>query len=455
MSARILVVDDTPLNVKLLSAKLAKDYYSVSTASSGPEALEAVKRDMPDIILLDIMMPGMDGFEVCTILRADPATKHIPIIMLTALSDVSDRVRGLECGADDFLTKPFNDVTLFARVRSLLRLKMMMDEWRMREATLSSMDDEEKEHTEDELPHGKVLLLEDLDADRQTIESALQGTASEVTPVTSLDETLPKAQSGSYDLLIISIDLSSSDGLYICGQIRAQESTRALPILLLANGDEIEQVAKGLDLGANDYILRPIERTELVARVRTQFKQKQHHDRLKKKLEESLSLALVDPLTGAYNRRYLDIHLPALFTRCKSTKRPLGVISLDLDHFKAVNDTHGHSAGDIVLTETINRLQVNLRASDLIVRMGGEEFSIFIPDQERETVHAAAERLRLAICQTPYEINKEGQKIDITSSFGVAVINHESDESPQKLLDRADAALYRAKETGRNKVVSE
>jgi len=122
-------------NVKLLAAKLAREYFDVITAYNGVQALELVRRESPDIVLLDVMMPGMDGFEVCQRIRSDPLTMHIPIVMVTALSDVADRVRGLEAGADDFLTKPVNDIALFARVRSLVRLKMIMDEWRLRETT--------------------------------------------------------------------------------------------------------------------------------------------------------------------------------------------------------------------------------------------------------------------------------------------------------------------------------
>ncbi|MGE0108327.1 MAG: PleD family two-component system response regulator [Bdellovibrionales bacterium] len=455
MSARILVVDDTPLNVKLLAAKLAKDYYVVDTAASGPEAFEVIQKDMPDIILLDIMMPGMDGFEVCKKLKSDKTTAHIPVIMITALSDVKDRVYGLECGADDFLTKPFNDTALFARVRSSLRLKMMRDEWRLRLATLAGFGAVEDDYNDATPRQGRVLLLEELESDRKVIEEALRGVASEVVLATTADDLARQASSGSFDLLLISLDLPVGEGLSLCGRIRAQESTRNIPVLLLANDEEVEQVAKGLDLGANDYLLRPIERSELVARVRTQFQQKQHYDRLKQKLEQNLSLALIDPLTGAYNRRYLDMHLPALFARCSQGKRPLSVVSLDLDHFKAVNDTHGHAAGDVVLKETVNRLQTNLRASDLVVRMGGEEFSIILPETELEIARMAAERLRLAIAQTPIVVNEGGLTIDVSASFGVAAINHESNESAQKILDRADAALYRAKETGRNKVVIE
>src|SRR5580693_3690359 len=133
MTARVLVVDDVELNVKLLEAKLSSEYFQVIPAFNGPTALELADRELPDIILLDVMMPRMDGFEVCRRLKASPRTTDIPVVMVTALSDIADRLRGLEAGADDFLTKPVNDIALFARVRSLVRLKRMMEELRLRE----------------------------------------------------------------------------------------------------------------------------------------------------------------------------------------------------------------------------------------------------------------------------------------------------------------------------------
>ena len=130
MTARVLVVDDILANVRLLEAKLAAEYFDVVTAMNGADALEAVQRTKPDIVLLDVMMPGIDGIEVCRRIKANPATQHIPVIMVTALDQPEDRVRGLEAGADDFLTKPVNDVALFCRVKSLVRLKMLTDELR-------------------------------------------------------------------------------------------------------------------------------------------------------------------------------------------------------------------------------------------------------------------------------------------------------------------------------------
>jgi two-component system cell cycle response regulator len=455
MTARILVVDDNPLNVKLLAAKLTRDYYDVLTAENGAIALKMTAEEQPDLILLDIMMPEIDGFEVCQRLKADPATRHIPVVMVTALSDVADRVRGIEAGADDFLTKPINDVALMARVRSLLRLKRIMDEWRLREDTaemfaipLAVGDDAYDEKG------GQILLLEDNANERKAVEAGLASIKLTVTAVESAAEAMTEAQKGAYDLVMTSLDLQREDGLHLCGQMRAREGTRTLPILLMANANDIDLVAKGLDLGANDYLLRPLEGSELIARVRTQLRQKHHYDRLRKNYEQSLAMALVDPLTGAFNRRYLDIHLPRLFARCKVAQKPVSILYLDIDHFKQINDTYGHPAGDAVLKEVVARVMQNLRPQDLIVRLGGEEFAAVLPEIEHQTAMNVGERLRASIAAQPFP-SADGIMIPVTISIGVASAENELGEAPTRVLGRADDALLKAKQTGRNKVVGE
>src|SRR5215207_5301755 len=160
MSARILVVDDIPANVKLLEARLSAEYFDVMTASNGKQALEIAARAECDIVLLDVMMPDMDGFEVCRRLKSDPATHFIPVVMVTALDSPSDRVRGLEAGADDFLTKPVSDVVLIARDRKSTRLKMMTDELRMRAITSLEIGMEAPAVT-DTGKDGRILLVDD------------------------------------------------------------------------------------------------------------------------------------------------------------------------------------------------------------------------------------------------------------------------------------------------------
>ncbi|MQP65449.1 PleD family two-component system response regulator [Niveispirillum sp. SYP-B3756] len=460
MSARVLVVDDVLPNVKLLAAKLTREYFDVVTANSGPEALERIKAHQPDIVLLDVMMPGMDGFEVCERIRADPATMHIPVIMVTALSDVSDRVRGLEAGADDFLTKPVNDVALFARVRSLVRLKMMMDEWRLRESTsgqlgmLVSTDSVQNQTAE----AARVLVVEDSAIDLDKIDETLARDRDDLTDTDSCTAGLELALNEEFDLIIVSLTLMREDGLRLCSQLRSQERSRQIPILLMADETDMDRVAKGLELGANDYLIKPIDRNELLARARTQIRRKRYQDRLRANYEQSLSMALTDSLTGLFNRRYLSAHLPRLLDRSGGNAKPVSALMFDIDHFKVVNDSWGHGVGDEVLKEVAGRASRNLRNFDLVARLGGEEFVVIMPDTDMTQATLVAERLRKRIAETSFDVAAPVQKIDVTISIGVAVTDGRQDadgktESGDQLLRRADMALYQAKRSGRNRVV--
>src|SRR5215813_7586812 len=232
MSARVLVVDDVPANAKLLEARLTAEYFDVVTAASGPEALAICERAQCDIVLLDVMMPEMDGFEVCRRLKAGPKTHHIPVVMVTALDQPSDRVRGLEAGADDFLTKPVSDIALVARVRSLTRLKLVTDELRMRAATSKEIgiQDPLLASLTDSGRHGKVLIVDDRRSSYERIAAALSGEHT-VDVETNPHEALFHAADGGYDLLIVSLNLDGFDALRLCSQVRSLERTRNLPIL--------------------------------------------------------------------------------------------------------------------------------------------------------------------------------------------------------------------------------
>src|SRR6185312_10697080 len=252
MSARILVVDDVTVNVRLLEAKLASEYFNVLTAFNGEKALEVAKAERPDLVLLDVMMPGMDGFEVCKRLKADPVTAEIPVVMVTALSDVSDRVKGLEAGADDFLTKPVNDVALFASVRSLVRLKRMMEEWRLREEVCGKLAVSAQGIDEDASP-ARILVLEDNRLAAARITETLTPMAREIVQVATCKEALARLDA-SIELVIAGMNVADGDPLRLVSHSRASEQTRQIPILLVADPAELSRLAKGLDLGANDYI---------------------------------------------------------------------------------------------------------------------------------------------------------------------------------------------------------
>lgn len=455
MTARVLVVDDILPNVKVLSAKLQSEYYEVLQAFNGPEALDKIEAEMPDIILLDVMMPGMDGFEVCERIKTNPVTMHIPVVMVTALSDITDRVRGLEAGADDFLTKPVNDLALFSRVRSLVRLKMVIDEWRMRESTSDQLGVIQATSLLEisNLAGSRVLVVDDLPVEAQKFSQVLENDGYVPTMVANGAEALVAAGREEFDLIVISLTLNNEDGLRLCSQFRSQEKTRQTPILLVDDNNDFKRTVKGLDLGANDYILRPFDRQELLARCRSQLKRKRFQDKLRSNYETSLSMALVDSLTGMYNRRYLTAHLERLLKqRQTEARKPISAMFFDIDRFKKINDTYGHPVGDEVLIEFSKRLVRGVRAIDLVARLGGEEFVVIMPDSSIDQARIVAERLRESVASVQFDVEKGAKKIDVTTSIGVA--EAKDSENGDDFLKRADDALFQAKEGGRNRVVT-
>lgn len=453
MTARILIVDDLLPNIKLLEARLSAEYFDVISATSGEEALTLCREDRCDIILLDVMMPEMDGFEVCRRLKADPATTHIPVIMVTALDQPADRLRGLDAGADDFLTKPVDEIALIARVRSLARLKVMLDELRARADTSASLGllEPSARTPVDAGENGRILLVEDRASSAERVVSALRG-LHEVAVEADPQEALFRAAEGDYDVLAISLDLAEFDALRLCSQIRSLERTRPLPILLIAELDERARILRGLDLGVNDYIVRPIDRNELIARVRSQLRRKRYADSLRSNVQAAIELAAVDALTGLNNRRYLETHLASLLDQAAHKGRALTLMILDIDHFKSVNDTHGHDAGDEVLKHFAQRVKRVVRSADLICRMGGEEFVIVMPDTPLTVATKVAERVRAAIQCEPFRIDQSGRTIPVTTSIGIA--ERGRDANADALMRRADKALYESKSAGRNRVTT-
>ncbi|KQZ13485.1 MULTISPECIES: PleD family two-component system response regulator [unclassified Mesorhizobium] len=454
MTARILVVDDVPANVRLLEVRLLAEYFEVLTASNGPDAIETCENGKVDVVLLDVMMPDMDGFEVCRRLKRDPATAHIPVVMVTALDQVSDRVRGLEAGADDFLTKPVNDLQLMTRVKSLVRLKTLTDELRLRASTTRNIGIEEllsrTFNAEETTP--KVLLIDERKSSFERIRKIL-GPTAEIDVATDPHAGFFQAAENAYECVLISTGFADFDPLRLCSQLRSLDRTRFLPIILLADEGEEERIIRGLELGINDYLTRPIDPHELTARLRTQVRRKRYNDQLRASVTQTIEMAVTDGLTGLHNRRYLDSHLQTLFERAVARRRPLSVMITDIDRFKSVNDTHGHDGGDDVLREFARRLRKNVRGIDLACRFGGEEFVVVMPDTEGHVAEKVAERIRAEIAKEQFAIGHDGKTIAVTVSVGVSSLLKGLD-SVEAMMKRADLALYEAKSGGRNRVVA-
>ncbi|MBU6499171.1 MAG: PleD family two-component system response regulator [Rhodospirillales bacterium] len=447
MTARILIVDDVPANTSLLEAKLGAEYYQVATAQDGRAALALADEWQPDLILLDVMMPEMDGFETCRRLKENPRTLHIPVVMVTALSDPQERLHGLEVGADDFLTKPVDYDTLLARLKSLIRLKRLLDEWRVRGETARALGLTGESYGPPSVAGARALVVDDWDSSAQALqdilarEGILTGRASRESEALQLTAAMP------FDLVVLSLSMAGEDALRLASRLRAADGTHDIPMLLIAEPEQKSRILRGFDLGANDWLLRPVDENELRARARNQIRRKFYQDRLRADLGHALEMALTDPLTGFYNQRYLMRHLGSLIAA--GQPNGIAVMMIDVDHFKEINDRWGHQTGDEALRAIADTLRRRIRVFDSIARYGGEEFVVVMPGTGAQEAYIAAERLREAIVETVFS-PEPGLAHPITVSIGVAC-SHGTPTTAERLLHLADQALYEAKRCGRNR----
>jgi len=339
-------------------------------------------------------------------------------------------------------------------VRSLTRLKMMTDELRARHATGKDLGVVGNIDPDVQSGQARIFLIDDNEDQAQRLIAAFEGAPHQIIVEADPEVALSRARTGDCDLIMINMSLEAMDPLRLCSSIRSFEETRLTPVLAIVRQGDTRKLVRALDIGVNDYVTRPVDRNELTARVATQLRRKRYVDQLRSSFQVSLEMAVTDQLTGLYNRRYLASHLSAMFDRAFWTGRPLAVMVLDIDHFKAINDTYGHDAGDKVLKEFAERISNSVRGIDLACRYGGEEFLVAMPDTDLAFASVVAERLRQEISELKFHLHAGREALTVTVSIGLASTeNGPEDDSAQKLIKRADEALYEAKTNGRNRVI--
>lgn len=450
MSRKILIVDDVSTNRLVLKVKLSSAHYDVLSASSGEEALRLCQKEQPDLVLMDVVMPGMSGVDTCREIKATPAISDIPVILFTALDDHDTRLSGLRAGADDFLAKPIDDVALLARVRSLLRSRDQIRELRLREATCAELG--YAENAEPAHVAGEIVLVSPSPENsfrwRQKLSSVVD---HKIRIQNSADALSATNYQVSPDLFVLAIDLDQhNEGLRLMAELRCRDVTRhAAFIIMLPTGDS-ERAATALDLGAWDICYDPFIPGEIAMRIKAQLARKSRADRLRDTLDDTLRLALVDPLTGLYNRRYGLHHLRRIARDCQTHGQSAAVIMVDIDRFKEVNDSHGHQVGDKVLAAIANMMRHRIRRQDLVCRVGGEEFLIVLPDACLKQARKVAERLRQGACEVTLT-TRENDLLTVTLSLGIADLGSFAFDVDRALM-AVDDALYDAKNKGRNRV---
>jgi len=494
----ILVVDDEPKNRELIRAHLMPHHYKIIGAVDGEDAINKTKEFAPDLILLDVMMPNKNGFEVCRILKARLETLFVPIIMVTALSGREDRIKGIEAGADDFLSKPINAQELVARVKSLLRIKTQRDEItrtnrKLAEAQNASLLRIKTQRDEIELANRQMTDL----------AAQLEPHNREVTLLSEMSEQLhicltTEEASSVIKQFVIKLFPNESGVLYIIndsrnfleamvtwgelaiepvfspddcwalrrGQINMVGASHSGVLCLECVVPEIfsyymclPMMAQGETVGilnirhvknpANNDQARYFEaQKQLATTVAEHIASALANLRLRQKLREQ---SIRDPLTGLFNRRYMEEFMKRELHRAKRSNAPLGIILFDIDNFKIFNDTAGHDAGDKVLQALAALMKSQIREEDIACRFGGEEFILILPEMPLDKIKERAEDLR-SQAQALVLTHKDKPLGPITISLGVSIFPLNG-ATAEVLIKSADQAMYRAKQSGKNRVV--
>lgn len=458
MAGDILIVDCVATNRIVLKVKLLTAQYRVRPCATIEDAQAEILASLPDLILIDTASNTKGVLAFCEELKDDPATNLIPIIATGGFPTPRDRVLALEAGADDVLRKPFDDHILQARFRSLLQARDAQQELRMREGTRTALGFAEA-MSGFETRTNIVVTTPDTHP-RSDINAVLKDSLNAQVATTSIEQLVTGRDDRiTTDLYVIDF----RDGLHdetvlfrLLSELRSRSSTRHAGLLALLPPHERQAAAMALDLGPNDVVCAHIDDAEIGHRCSVLIRAKREADALRRTVESGLEAAITDPLTGLFNRRYALPHLNRLSAESRKTGRQFALMVLDIDHFKAVNDTYGHQAGDDILIQVANRLRDNLRAVDLLARIGGEEFLVAIPNSDVVHARTAAERLCRLIADTPFFIGSDRTEVRASVSVGVSLSNGDDGYSVpddlDDLVNEADAALYAAKNAGRNKV---
>ena len=455
MSGRIMIADGVATNRIVLKVKLSAASYAVDQVHDGNAIIKQMLNCPPDLLILDSNLPDCNTIQLCEKIRALPPLASIPIILITSEFDGTDKLAALHAGADEVLQKPINEPALLARVRNLLRARVIAKELDLRKATADELGFAESASSFARAGQIAFVAADIRDADKWRDQVKTQMRHNMFAFSTAQALVSLRGMERGPDVFVISEnpDVPES-GLTLMAEIRSRQETRHASIIIVHEENRQNDVINALDMGANDLLLAGCNSDEMAHRIRVQLARKLQADQLRDTVEDGLRLAMLDPLTGLFNRRYAFPHMQRVAEQSAETGRPFAVMILDLDHFKRINDTYGHSSGDAVLVEVSARIKENLRGVDMVSRLGGEEFLVVMPDTDIVEARAAAERLRRITAEQVIELPNGQGAIQVTTSIGVSLggLVEKPSAKVEDLLDEADSALLNAKTEGRNQV---
>lgn len=470
---RILIAAHDEANVRSLAEMIKQESFNVLTAFDGYEALKLAESQLPEIILLEASIPVIESCQVIKKLKNTTATTSIPIILITAPDDSENRKKGLEAGAEEILNRPVNDVELLTRIQSMLRLKRYQDALTTRQKSevnfcadrqvkqTKAVDDQadpaniassviEPEESKSSKPI-RLLLVEDDPKDIKLMRAYLRAPEYRLTTVSRGDEALEIANQRPFDLIILDVMLPDMNGFEICRRLKAGEITRHIPVIFTTSLSDVDNRVNGVEAEGDGYLVKPVERRELWAKIQVLAKKKRQWDDIRSIYETTVRSAIGDALTGLYNYAYFKHFLDFELKRSFRQNYKVALMMIDIDNFKNYNDTLGHLAGDLVLRELGRIVKAQIREIDLAARYGGEEFAVILPYNENEQSNTiVAERIQSAVAAVKLPIGTE-RIPQVTVSIGIAYCPFDATNSDD-LIEKADIMLYHAKRTGKNRI---
>lgn len=437
---KLLIVDDDPMNLKLLRAKLSKEYSRIMDAKDGLEALEKANESVPDLILLDIMMPGLDGFEVTRRLKNSPKTKDIPIILITALDGHNYKVMGYEAGADDFLNKPINTFELLTRVKSLLGMKHCQD--RLAEASESEQGSSRRDLKEDCLvfPDQSIMIVLEDPGQSKTVEMYLFGQGYNLAIHDDLEQAAECLRNELPDILIIDSRSMKEPWVKLCCDIKQNQSTGACQILYVTTEQDLELNFSRFEDCFDDFLTQPINIYELRARLKVLLKKKLFLDRLYNGQGASINAVIIDQLTGLYNFEYCTHVLKHEIQRSVRENSKVALVMMEANLPINSRNPIGHSAGDPLFGELGDLIKKSIRRLDVAARRSKRTFAFVLPEADKVKTKGFIHRLKNQIGQQLMTRHSIVEPIENVFLFGYAVCPDDSDQLDE-VIQMADAAL--------------
>jgi two-component system cell cycle response regulator len=451
---KVLIADDSQVSLASLEKVLAAGLFQTIRAANGKEAFDKAICELPDLILLDVMMPEMNGFEVARILKEDSRTRSIPIMMVTALDDPENEHAGRQAGAEEYLAKPVRPKELIARANSLIALRQYRDQLIIRNHSQWSLIVDK--HSDDAGPEPQkqlplVLLVEDNESDAELVRHLLKDLPLRIERLANGADAVELCQTGRVDLMLLDLLLPGLNGFEVCRQVKGSEKGKDLPIVVITCLEDMDSRLKCIELQTDDFLVKPIVGRELQARVKILLEKKKQLDRLRSHYEEALNSAVVDWLTGLYNHGYFKKFLDLEIKKSLRQRYPVTLIMIDIDNFKAVNDAYGHPTGDVILQELAQVVRKAVREVDLVARYGGDEFAVVLPYSDGHGALRVAHRIDEAIKTHAFSPKASTPKTRLTVSMGVAGYPEDA-VHVDELIHSADQKLYEAKIRGKNQI---